>query len=309
MRLLAKASVGCNGGGIMKRQWVVALASLVAGPAAAADMSVKAPAPVASVSPWSGCYVGADVGWVGSNDDFDLAPSGNYLNRAGAAAPPNAAGTGLNPGGVALVTHDYGNRSSGIEGGPQIGCNWQTGGFVFGGEADFQWTGLNNTVNASFGSIPAANPAFTIAPQTEQANSKLDWFSTVRGRAGIAFAHALLYVTGGLAIGEVQSDTAVTFGTFPVLPVFNAASHIGSTSTTQTGWVAGVGGEYAIDTHWSLKAEYLYVDLGSVSYTSPLIAPAGVLPGYSWSTSFRERDQVARIGVNYRWGSPASGNY
>jgi outer membrane immunogenic protein len=295
----------------MKEYWLAAIALpvLVAGPAAAADMVLRGSAsPVAPLS-WTGCYAGANVGWVGSRDEITLAPSGNYLNPAGAAPPPNVAGTGLNSRGPALVTNSYSNRISGIEAGPQVGCNWQTGDFVFGGEADIQWTNLNNRVDANFGPITAANAAFTIAPHTEHVTSRLDWLSTVRARAGIAVEGVLLYVTGGLAIGGLQSDTAVTFGTFPVLPVFNAANHLGSISTTRTGWVAGVGGEYAIDANWSIKAEYLYVDLGSYAYNSPLVAPAGVAAGYSWSTNVRERDQMARIGVNYRWGGPDRTSY
>ncbi len=134
-------------------------------------------------------------------------------------------------------------------------------------------------------------------------SSKLDWFSTIRGRIGLPFDRVLLYATGGLAIGGVKSDTAVTFGTV-ANPVYNLANHIGSASTTRTGWTVGVGGEYAFAPRWSVKAEYLYIDLDSFTYTSALVAPAGVAPGYSWSTTVRERDQVERVGVNYRFGGP-----
>ncbi len=172
---------------------------------------------------------------------------------------------------------------------------------MFGGEADIQWSSLGNSVGANFGPIPAANTAFTIAPHTEHVTDRLDWFSTVRARGGFVFGHTLVYVTGGMAIGGLHSDTAVTFGTFPVLPVYDMANHLGSISTTQIGWVAGFGGEYEIDANWSIKAEYLYIDLSPYSYSSPLTAPAGVAPGYSWTTNVHERDQVARIGVNYRF--------
>jgi outer membrane immunogenic protein len=160
----------------MKEYWLAAIALpvLVAGPAVAADMELRGSAsPIVPLS-WTGCYTGANVGWVGSRDEITLAPSGNYLNPAGVAPPPNPAGTGLNSRGPALVTNSYSARISGIEAGPQVGCNWQTGDFVFGGEADIQWTNLNNSVDANFGPIAAANAAFTIAPHTEHVTSRLD---------------------------------------------------------------------------------------------------------------------------------------
>ena len=42
----------------------VALAAMVAGPAMAADMAVKAPAPAVSYYDWTGVYLGASIGWV-----------------------------------------------------------------------------------------------------------------------------------------------------------------------------------------------------------------------------------------------------
>ena len=65
----------------------------------------------------------------------------------------------------------------------------------------------------------------------------------------------------------------------------------------------GGGAEYAFGPHWSVKAELLYIDFGTISSNSPLIAataPFAVGAGYSWSTKIRERDDVARVGVNYK---------
>ena len=46
----------------------VGLAAMIAGPAMAADMPLKAPPPVAIFS-WTGCYVGAHVGGKSSRAD------------------------------------------------------------------------------------------------------------------------------------------------------------------------------------------------------------------------------------------------
>ena len=42
-----------------------------------------------------------------------------------------------------------------------------------------------------------------------------------------------------------------------------------SKSEIETGYTVGGGLEYALDEDWSLKTEYLYVDLGDQTVTSP----------------------------------------
>jgi outer membrane immunogenic protein len=178
----------------------------------------------------------------------------------------------------------------------------QTGSFVFGFEADVQGTGADQSIFAGYGPIVSANPAFTIAPHTETVSDRLDWYSTVRGRLGFTWDYFLAYGTGGLVVGGVTSRTDVAFGNFGVNPVYNNAVHVGSFSEDRTGWVAGGGLEYALSHNWSIKGEYLHLDLGSFNYHSPLIAPAGVASGYSWSTHVRNSEEVARVGINYRFG-------
>ena len=66
---------------------VAALAMLLGTPLLAADMALKAPS-AAAANNWTGCYIGANVGWIGSRDHVTLAPSGTYLNPPGILAPP-----------------------------------------------------------------------------------------------------------------------------------------------------------------------------------------------------------------------------
>ena len=40
-------------------------------------------------------------------------------------------------------------EGSGFAGGGTVGCNYQTGSFVFGGEADIQWTALSTSRTAT----------------------------------------------------------------------------------------------------------------------------------------------------------------
>jgi hypothetical protein len=79
-------------------------------------------------------------------------------------------------------------------------------------------------------------------------------------------------------------------------PSYSLGSKIGAESLrggTQGPPEAGVGGEYALMNGWSVKAEYLYVDLGRVSTTSanltaftpPIAFPANVFTHFSPETS------------------------
>jgi len=107
------------------------------------------------------------------------------------------------------------------------------------------------------------------------------------------------------SFGEIKSQTNVTFATTTTpLTVFNGATHVGSATAELTGWVAGGGAEYAFAPGWSAKAEFLYIDLGTFAYASPLIAAAShsaVGVSYSWNTKIHERDELARVGLNYKF--------
>jgi outer membrane immunogenic protein len=290
---------------------VVSIAALVAAPvftfahiASAADMPVKAPAAPAPAFSWTGCYGGVNGGWIGSRNRYALSPAGNYVNAPGGTAPPNAAGSGDFPATIASLAHGYSSDDSSGLAGVQIGCNRQYGSVVLGVEADWQWTGLKTTADAGYAAYAdLGNPAFTVAPHSEHVSSSLQWFSTLRGRVGYAFDKVLVYGTGGLAIGRIKSETTVAFAPIGVSnTVYSGALHTFSDSTTKIGWTIGAGVEYAFLPNWSVKGEYLYVDFGSNSYLSPLVAAAAPFaPGYAWATTAHEREHIARVGVSYKF--------
>ena len=270
---------------------------------------------VAPVSIWTGCYVGGNAGWIGGNNRYSLAPSGSYLSAPGALAPPNAGNTGDFSVDIAALSNNYSSHPSGGLVGAQVGCNQQAGPVVLGVEADWQWTSERSSVVAGYAAFAnLGNPAFTNAAHTESVSSSLNSFGTFRARGGYDFNNVFIYATGGIALGDLRSNTNVSFATFPANPVYNGAVHIGSDSQINVGWVIGAGAEYAFTPGWSVKAEYLYVDFGTRTYISPLVsaaAPAAVGTGYFWSTSVRERDNIVRVGVNYKfnWAAPVVAKY
>jgi hypothetical protein len=66
------------------------------------------------------------------------------------------------------------------------------------------------------------------------------------------------------------------------------------------------GAEYALAPNWSIKAEYLYLDFGTMRYEAPFSAA----PEFTMLNDIEMRMHTFRVGINYRWdksvGTPAS---
>lgn len=168
--------------------------------------------------------------------------------------------------------------SSSFAGGLQAGYNVRAGTVVYGLETDVTWRGGADTTVVG----PLNGVSQTIT-------SEQNWLMTVRPRIGLLLApQALAYVTGGLAFGSV--DHTVTLAG-PGTAVAGA-----SRSDTQTGWTLGGGIEWALDNNWTLKAEYLYVDLGSTTLTTPATTAFG-----GTTTTFDDASHLWRAGLNYRF--------
>jgi opacity protein-like surface antigen len=118
----------------------------------------------------------------------------------------------------------------------------------------------------STGHIGDTTP-FNVAafPVPSDISQKLNWFRTVRGRIGPTVTPTVLvYVTGGLAYGEITTTNTVAStnitgsqGTnvFTLTPVAGSAS----STTTRVGWTIGAGIEGVVSGNWTAKLEYLYV--------------------------------------------------
>ena len=236
----------------------VALVALGLGaPAAfAAELPVAPPPPPAPVyANWSGCYAGASAGG-----------SWGTSNRTAVVTTV--------PGGAGLpITGDFG--LSGFIGGFDVGCNWQVGAWVFGVEGD--WSATNKSGQA-FGILPFN------AQRIHETQER--WLSTARGRLGwTVWDKTLVYVTGGGAWAKVDGSTWMVGN-----PVGEKIEH----TSTRSGWVVGVGAEYALGYGWSARGEYLYVDFGTDTGTG-----SGFFAGDV--SSSRLVDHVFRAGLNYKF--------
>lgn len=154
-------------------------------------------------------------------------------------------------------------NTDGWFGGGQVGYNAQFNALVLGLEADLQGADISDTTALSGG--------------LSSVTTDIEYFSTLRGRVGFAAGPALLYVTGGWAFADLSQS-------------LNSPGASLSSSDWETGYTVGGGIEWAFAPNWSLKSEYLYVDLGDQTYSSP----AGT---YTTQTDFH----TARVGLNYRF--------
>jgi outer membrane immunogenic protein len=274
------------------------LATLVGTPVLAADMALKAPPPAPPPCIWCGWYIGANAGGIWS--DPNVTTSASNLSNNGSPGAIEAV-----PVETALANTSLRTRSDGFIGGGQIGYNYQFGSsFVAGIEADIQGIGGHSSSSTltSSGTTVINGPLM----QTATASTKVDYLGTVRGRVGVlGTPNLLLYGTGGLAYGRVEASATNSQVFFADPDASGSLPHTGTGSISQTraGWTAGVGAEWKFTRNWSLKAEYLYYNLGTASFSyasNHLLTGSGALFIATGLTSSARFDgSIARAGVNY----------
>jgi len=215
----------------------------------AADIPMKAPVrPVmAPVYNWTGCHIGGNVGgkWARTSGSVDV-------GATAIPGPLGAAGSVLIPAADATT----------IIAGGQVGCDYQTGNWVFGLEGDFDWHRWSRTTT-----LVGAQPFPFIAGDNFDVRSR--WQASARGRIGYAWDRLLVYATGGGAFTNLTVGTnfiAVTAGgvTFPATVV--------SDTKTVAGWTFGGGFEYAFVNNWSFGVEGRYSWYGTHQFNAGALA-------------------------------------
>jgi outer membrane immunogenic protein len=258
----------------------IALAAMPVVGASAADLSLPLKSPAAPAFSWSGFYVGGNAGGVW----------GNERNSQTVSAPPPFLAVDT---GAISSSASQSFKSGNATGGVQAGYNYQYGNWVFGGEVDFEYLGLRGA-NSSSTAFPSTLPGGAVGPPTAFFNTatsvSADWLFTARPRIGWAVQNWLLYVTGGLAVGRESFSQSIAI----LAPFVENTSF----ATTRAGWTVGAGVEYAIARNWSIRGEYLHVDLGTVNTTGTL-TPA--FAGLTQTGTVRVTTEIARGGLNYHF--------
>lgn len=251
----------------MKRLLILSATSLVATTAFAADAIVYQPVEEVEVVAipdtfsWTGGYIGVNAGYAGGKFKH---PASLYHGEFEQT---------LN--GSADVT------ASGFAGGVQAGYNWQFDNNVIAGiEADFQGSNLKGEVK---GRIDVPNQFDASA----KAGTKVDWFGSLRARLGYTpVDRFMVYATGGYAYGKVKSHASYSI---------DGIGEGISKSKTKSGWTVGAGAEYAINTNWTLKTEYLYTDLGKTKLFNASNDFVGA------KLDAKVKFHTVRAGINYKF--------
>jgi outer membrane immunogenic protein len=232
----------------------VAAVALLGGSANAADLArpapIYAPAPVlVPLFTWTGCYVGGNVGGVWAMSDWNDA-----------------------------ILGDFGSSSAtGALGGLQAGCNYQVSRWVFGIQADYDWTNANNN-----------NPVPLFPAVTDQTQIKS--LASITGRVGYTFwdPRFLGYVKAGGA--WEQGNFSFQVGAIPFT----------SASATQSGWTVGIGGEYAFLDWLTGFIEYDYYRFGS-SNPGPLACTPAVCGFAANNLGITTNVNVLKVGLNFKF--------
>ena len=251
----------------MKRMLIAGVFALTAaGQALAADMpaSYPSPQPPASYYPaaapfnWGGFYVGANGGYGFGTSVWSAAAV------TSATSPPSSA----------IATGPFDLR--GLLAGGTLGLNLQADAFVFGVEADGDWTNLIGS--SSYCGMASISIGAAAGATCE---TKSVAFGTLRGRLGYAFGRVLVYGTGGVAGARLEA------GLNPPATFDGAANF---------GWTGGAGIEFAFADNWTAKVEYLYASLGSMTCNTPANC------GTSVPVSVSLTENIVRAGINYKFG-------
>lgn len=205
----------------MRKTLLMLLVSILAGSVSASADEVLSNEPV---SDWGGFYVGAHGGYAwGDNTSTAIG------SRLQTIITDNN-----------LSDSDYDSSPKGAFGGLQAGVNLEVNPmFLIGLEATVGYGDLSDTITDPYA------PGIT----DPVISNEIDWYGTVRARAGYIAGPNLIYGTGGFAWAHASVSM-----TSPGLP---------DQSATLTGWVVGAGVERKLTDKISIKTEYLYTDYGS----------------------------------------------
>ncbi|MFG1418970.1 outer membrane beta-barrel protein [Xanthobacter sp. V0B-10] len=169
----------------------------------------------------------------------------------------------------------------GLIGGAQLGYNYQVGPWVAGLDVSASAANLNSYAKCISGNLGW--------PESHGCQNGIDRLGSITGRLGQSWGDLLFYGKAGAAWASGMST---------VFPTHNLRRF--TDSGTRWGWMLGSGVEYALTRSFSAFIEYDYYDFGTQDLTL-----SG--SGKSASASFKQRLDVVRMGLNYRFGGAEDG--
>lgn len=268
--------------------------------AVALVLAASGPAAAQSAGGWTGGYVGGHLGYGFQPGDggervlFDTDLDGRSIDTVRTLAGADAFSPGFCGGTAKGRTPGEGcaGDDDGVDVGIRAGYDMQYGSFLVGALAELSYLDVQDGV-----------AAFSTTPASYSFSRELEFLAALRLRAGIATDSFLVYATGGLAWGYVDSGFQTTNTANAFLPRGDKGAW---------GWQLGGGAEAKLNPALSVGLEYLYTRLDDDSYvvrvargtapaTNPflLVNPDG--------TDMRRGDSdfavnTVRLTVTYRFG-------
>ena len=238
---------------------------------------------------WNGIYLGANMGgaW-GANHANLIVPSDPATRQYW--------GPEISAGAVPTLIN---YSQSGPIGGGQLGFNYKYSNKVLVGiEADINGANIQGAKSEYFVNGQQIGGA-TYTPWYGSAGSRLTWLGTVRARMGyLPIQPIFLYATGGFAYAGTKNNY---YNAAPKIPSLYTSSQ----TNTLTGYTAGGGLELMFQARWSIKAEYLYYNLGNATNPS---TPGGVDAALvasgqiqTVSNRFSTAGNIIHVGLNYHF--------
>lgn len=164
--------------------------------------------------------------------------------------------------------------NTGVTVGVQAGYDWVCHNTLYGIVGDWGWTNVDHRLYDNPNAVP--NDLDNLI------HSEMDWFSTIRARAGLIVCSTLVYVTGGAAVAHYDTrwfDDPADFHNHDVV----------------WGWTGGVGTEFSLGCNFSLGAEVLYMQFDDRTHDH-LEDSVRFAFGHSDSVF------LGRLALNYRFG-------
>lgn len=209
------------------KKFVILAGLLAATPALAGDGYVNT-----DRFDWTGVYVGVQGGYA----DGEHSGRTTYTDKSGA--------------------YDLGGGTidlNGGVGGVTLGAQRQFGSLVLGVEGDFSWGDISGDQDFD---LPGG--------YRWNVDTEINKFGTLRGRVGWSLGHLMIYGTGGAAWADISSHELASVTTNEQGIPKGTTVVDAKSSEDKWGWVAGAGAEWQFREGWSLKAEWLRIDLGDV---------------------------------------------
>jgi outer membrane immunogenic protein len=202
---------------------------------------------MAAVAPltWTGFYLGVTGGYTHAQVDPQLSLGGGFTQL------PALITNGLESRGSQAFEYD------GATLGGLAGFNYQLGQVVVGFEGSGSYLWSRDSRNTGAFVLAQGVPPLEI-----RSSFKTHYLFTVGPRIGYVFGPVLPYITGGLAVGDLEWSQELHDLADPTARLGRRIIE------TNAGWMIGGGVECALTNHWHARVQYEYADMGSAEFDS-----------------------------------------